>query len=182
MTTSFLVAARPFVRILGTNGESDPAARRELRGHDCLSRRACFDEVVENAVRYCFVEGAFIPIRCQIKFERLAFDAEAIGNVIDVDPGEIWLACDWTNRSEIVRFKMNPVVPAGRRIRESLESRLGGRSGYSHFAPSEKRQSTCAFCFCHGDIKFAQGRLRSIAPTYLECAQIIGRARIFFGQ
>jgi len=85
------------IRIFGTDGERDSATRRELRGHDCLTRRACFDEVVENAVRYCFVEGAFIPIRCQIKFERLAFDAEAIGNVIDVDPGKIRLTRDWTN-------------------------------------------------------------------------------------
>jgi hypothetical protein len=48
---------------------------------------------------------------------------------------------------------MYPVIPAGRGIRESLKPRLGRRSGNSHFTSSEKRQSTCTFCFCHGDIK-----------------------------
>jgi len=48
---------------------------------------------------------------------------------------------------------MYPVIPTGRRIRESLEPRLGRRGGQSRFISSEKRQSTCAFCFCHGDSK-----------------------------
>ncbi len=77
------------------------------------------------AVRYCFVEGALIPIRSKIKLERLAFDAETVRHVIDIDPGKIGLACDWANRSEIVRFEMNPIIPARRGIWEGLEARLG---------------------------------------------------------
>ena len=95
--SSAVAADSPFVRVLDTNGESDSATGGELRGHDRFARRACFYEIVKNAVGHRFVEGALIPIRREIKFERLTFNAEAIGHVLDVDPGEIWLACDWTN-------------------------------------------------------------------------------------
>ena len=136
---SFLAAARLLIRIFGAHGESDSAARRELRGHDGLAGRARFDEIVENAVGHCFVERALVAIRGEIKLERFALDAETIGRVIDIDPGEIGLAGDRANGSEIVRFKMNPVIAVRRRIRKSLESRLGGRSGKFRFASAEKR-------------------------------------------
>jgi hypothetical protein len=138
MTALLLVAASLPVWMLGANGERDSAARRELRGHDRLVGRACFYEIVENAVCHCFVKGALIPIRSQIKFEGFTFDAETVGHVIDIDPGKIRLTCDWTNRSEIVRFEMNPVIAARRRIWESLEPRLGRRGGQSRFTSSEK--------------------------------------------
>ena len=91
---------------------------------DSLAWRARFHEIVQNAVGYRFIEGALIPIRSKIKLERLAFDAETVRHVIDVDSGKIWLACDWTNGSEIVRFKMNPIIAARRGISESLQARL----------------------------------------------------------
>ncbi len=125
MTTSFLVAASRFVGILCADGERDAAASGELRGHDRLARRACFYEIVQNAVRYRFVEGALVSIGSKIKLKRLALDTESVGHVVDVDPGKIWLASDWANRSEIVRFEMNPVIPTRRRIWESLEPRFG---------------------------------------------------------
>jgi len=84
-------------RILGTDGERDSAPGGELRDYDCLTRCARLYEIVENAVRHRFVEGVLIPIRSKIKLERLAFDAETIGHVIDIDPGKIRLTRDWTN-------------------------------------------------------------------------------------
>ena len=125
MTTSFLLAASHFSRILGANSECNSAASRELCGHSCVARRACFYEIVQNAVRDRFIEGALIPIRSQIKLERLAFDTEAVWHVIDINPGEIRLAGDRTNRSEIIGFKMNPVIPTRCGIRKSLQPRLG---------------------------------------------------------
>ncbi len=125
MTTSFLVAASRFVRILGANSECNSAASGELRDHNCLAWRACFYEIVQDAVCDRFIEGALIPIRSQIKLERLAFDTEAVWHVIDIDPREIRLAGNRTNRSEIIRFKMYPVIPTRRGIRKSLQPRLG---------------------------------------------------------
>ena len=138
MTTSCLVAAGLLVWVLGANSERDSAASRELCGHNCLARRACFYEIVQDAVRDRFIEGALIPIRSQIKLERLAFDAETVRDVIDINPGKVRLARDWTNRSEVVGFEMNPVIAAWHGILESLQPRLGRRGGQSHFAPSEE--------------------------------------------
>ena len=117
-----------FVGILGTHRERDSAACGELRCDDCLARRACVHEIVENTVRDRFIERALIPIRGEIKLERFALDAQAVRHIIDIDPGEVRLARDRTNGSEIIRFKMNPVIPP-RRIWESLEPRLRGRRG-----------------------------------------------------
>jgi hypothetical protein len=143
-----------FVWIFGTHCESDSTARGELRGHDRFARSACFHKIVQDAVRYCFVEGALIPIRSEIKLERLTFDAKAVREVIDVDPGEIGLAGDWANRSEIVSLKMNPVIPTRSGIRESLEPGLG-RGGWNFCcASSENCQSSCTTSyFWHSNIK-----------------------------
>ena len=123
MTASFLLEARFFIWVLGTHGKSNSAPGGKLRGHDRLAWRACFYEIVENAVRYCFVEGAFIPIRREIKLKRFAFDAKSIRNIIDIDSGKIRLPRDWANRSEIVRFKVNLVI-AARGIWKGLKPRL----------------------------------------------------------
>ena len=119
-----------------------------MRGHDRFARSACFHKIVKNAVRDRFVKRALIPIRSEIKLERLTFDAKAVRHVIDIDSGKIRLTCDWTNRSEIVRFEMNSVIPTGRGIRESLEPGLGRRGGQLRFASSEKGQPGC-FYFRH---------------------------------
>ena len=84
-----------------------------MRGHDRFARRARFYEIVQNAVRDGFVERMLVSIRRKIKFERFAFDAEMVRHVINVDPGEIWLARDRANGSKIVRFEMNPIIAAG---------------------------------------------------------------------
>ena len=129
MTASSPVAIiSTFVRILRAHRERDSSTGGELRGHDCLARRACSHEIVQNAVRDRFIEGTLMPIGSKIKFERFAFDTEPIGYVIDIDPGKIRLARDRTNGSEVIRFKMNPVIPA-RRIWESLKARVCRRCG-----------------------------------------------------
>ena len=102
------------VWILGSDSERNSAAGRKLRGYDCLAWRACFYEIVEDTVGDRLIKGALVPIRREIKLEGFAFDAEAVWHVIDVDPGKIRLPCDWTNRSEIVRLKMYPVIAPGR--------------------------------------------------------------------
>src|SRR5437868_6571375 len=139
--------------IFGTHCERNSAARGELRGHDHFARSACFHKIVQNPVRDRFVKRALVPIRSEIKLERLTFDAKAFRNVIDVYPGKIGLARDWANRSEIVCFEMNPIVTTGGGIRESLKPGLGRGSCNFCFASSENCQSTCPFCLCHSNIK-----------------------------
>ena len=110
-----------------------------MRRHDCFARGAGFDEVIQNAVGDRFIERALIPIGREIKLERFAFNAEAVRNVVDVDPGEIGLAGNRTETGEIVGLKMNVIIPAGR-IRKRLEARLGWRSREFRFTPAEQRQ------------------------------------------
>ena len=120
MTASFLRRGRfRFVRILGTDRERNSAPRGKLRGHDRFARRTCFHKIVQNAVRDRFIKRALVPIRREIKLERLAFDAKTVRHVIDVDPGKIGLARDWANRSEIIRFEMNPIIAAARDLGKS---------------------------------------------------------------
>src|SRR5438552_2286316 len=103
-------------------------SEERLRGDDCFARRARFDEIVQDAVRDCFVERVLVSIRRQIKLKRLAFDAETIGYVIDIDLGEIRLPSNGTNGSEIICLKMNAVIAVGRWILEGLKPRFCGRS------------------------------------------------------
>jgi hypothetical protein len=97
MATSCLVAASLRVGVLRANSECDSATGRKLRDYDRLARCARFYEVVEDMVGYCFVKGALVSIRGQIKLERFAFDTDAVRHVIDIDPGKIGLTCDWTD-------------------------------------------------------------------------------------
>ena len=117
------------VRILGAHGKRDSTARGELRGDDCFARRARFDEVIQNPVGHSFVKCALVPIGRQVKFQGLALDAEAVGHVIDIDAAKIGLPCYRTDGSEIIGFKMNPIIAAWRRIWKSLQPRLGRRGG-----------------------------------------------------
>jgi hypothetical protein len=146
--------------MLSTHCESDSTPGGELRGDVRLARSTCFHKIVQNAVGDRFVEGTRVSIRSQIKLEGLAFDAELIRHIIDVDPGKIGLTRDRTNGSEIIRFKMNPVVSA-RRIWESFEPRLRRRRGQFRLASSQQCESTCNFSFCHCNIK-AVNRFASI--------------------
>ena len=125
---SLLVIAAGFVliRVIGAHCKRDSAARGELRSHDRFARCTGFHEIVKDPVCDCFVEGALVSIRCQIKFKRFALDAETVGYVVDVDPGKIRLTGDRANRSEIIGFKMDPVIPAQRWIWKRLEPRLRG--------------------------------------------------------
>lgn len=109
-----MVAANfTFVWVLRTNRKGDSAARGELGGDDYLTRRAGFHEIVQDAVRDCFVERVLVSIRRQIKLKRLALDAEPVRHVIDINLSEIGLTRDRTNGSKIVCIKMNPVIPIG---------------------------------------------------------------------
>ena len=128
-----------FVWILGAYCQRDSAACGKLRGDNGLARRARFDKIVQDTVCDCLVECSLVSIRRKIKFERLTFDTEMVGNIIDVNPGKIGLACDGTNGSEIIRFKMNAVVSLGCRIWKSLEPRLCRRNRDFCYSSSEKR-------------------------------------------
>src|SRR5205823_4261671 len=109
---------------LGPHGESDPASRGKLGGHAGVARSASAHEIIQDAVSDSLVKGPLISIGNQIKFQRLALDAELSRHVLDGNLREIHLAGYGTKRSEIGRLKSNPVISfCG--IWECLEARLG---------------------------------------------------------
>ena len=127
------------VRIFDTHSKRNSAARGELRRHDRFTGCAGLHKIIEDAIRDRFVERALVSIRREIEFERLTFDAEMVGHVIDIDPSKIGLACDRADRGEIICFKVNPVIPVRRRIWKYFEPRLRGGCRNSSFTVSEKR-------------------------------------------
>lgn len=130
-------SSNPFDGVLGAHSQRDSAACGELRRHDRFARGARFDEIVKDVVRDGFVECALVTVRREIEFQRLAFDAQPVRHVIDIDPGKIGLTGYRTNRSEIICFKMNAVIPVWSRIWERLQTRFGRRSWNFSVAVSE---------------------------------------------
>src|SRR5207245_9158038 len=131
-----IAANSAFVWIFSPHCERDSAARGELSGHNRFAWRARFHKIVENTIRDRFIKRSLSPVRSEIKFERLAFHAKAVRHVVDIDPGEIGLAGERTNGREIIRFKMNAIIPP-RWIMESFEPRLIRRRGQFRLASSE---------------------------------------------
>ena len=125
--------------MFGANGQCNSTARGKLRGHDCFPRRTRLYKIVQNAVGNCFVECALVSIRGEVEFERFTFNAKAVRNVIDIDPGEVGLAGDGTQAGEIVGFEMDVIIPA-RRVWKSLQSRFRGRRRQFRFTPAEQRE------------------------------------------
>ena len=160
--------ARFRIVIFGAHCERNSAARGELRGDDRFARSACFHKIVQDPVRDRFVKRALVPIRSEIKLERLTFNAKAFRNVINVYSGKIRLTGDRANRSEIVRFEMNAIIAASGGIRKSFESRLVRRSWNLRFASSENCQSTCPFCLCHSNIKVRPKAIEVNRPYLVE--------------
>ena len=90
------------------------------------------------------VEGAFVAIGGEIKFERLRLEAAFAGLVLDRDLRKIGLAGDGTERSEVSRFETNPVGAPGR-ILEGLEDIGTGRCGNASFAAAEEPEAFLPF-------------------------------------
>jgi hypothetical protein len=86
------VAPLARLRILDIHVRADSAAGGEGGGDFHRARLRRSDQVVQNAVRYVFVERAFAAIALQVKLERLELEAQAVGHVADRQRAEIGLA------------------------------------------------------------------------------------------
>ena len=151
-THSSAIAANFFLRtvpIFGPNAERDSAARGKLRGNCRFPGRTCSYEIVENAIGDGFVERPFVPIRSEIKLERLAFDAKQVRQIIDLDSREIGLAGHWTETREIVGLKMNVIVSTCR-IRKCFKARFRRTRRQFRFTAAQKSQArVLGFCPLH---------------------------------
>ena len=132
--------------MLGAHAQCDSATRGKLRGNGRSPRRTRFHKIVENTIGDGFVEGALVTIRRQIKLKRFAFDAQTVGDVIDLNSGEIGLTGYRTKTGEIVGFEMNVIIPA-RGIWKGFQTRFG-RSGRQFCLASAQQSEFCAFGIC----------------------------------
>src|SRR5690606_41934988 len=65
------------------------------------ARRSADLQVTGKAVRDGLVEGAVAPIRPDVQLQRLQLDAQGIGNVLEMQRGEVRLACLRTETGEL---------------------------------------------------------------------------------
>src|SRR5215468_6078468 len=125
-------------RMFRAYAEGDASTSGELGRNYGMTRCAGGNEIIQNAIGHCFVERADVSIGLQIKLERLAFNADPVGNVIDFNSGEISLAGHGTKRREIIGFKMNMILPSSR-VWKRLQFCLFGRSWNSGCGSTKER-------------------------------------------
>lgn len=65
------------------------------------------DEVIRDPVADRFVKGSLVPVGPEIELEALQLHAELIGDVTDLDPGEIGLAGPRTEAGELRAIQMD---------------------------------------------------------------------------
>ena len=86
------------------------------------------DHVIEDLIRNRFMESALISVGPKIKFEGLTFDALLIGDVLQLETGEIGLSGHRTKASELGTIEVDDKIPAWLGIWECFEisTRTGG--------------------------------------------------------
>lgn len=75
------------------------------------------------------MKGAVISVRTQIQLQRLAFDHQLAGHIIDDQVSEIGLAGHWADAGKLGAGKTYQIVDAWLWIWHSFKLRLFGRLG-----------------------------------------------------
>src|SRR4051794_9848202 len=127
--------------VLGNNGKRETSASDEFTFNPHAAGLTGGNEVVEDAIDDFLVEGRDIPIRREIKFQGLGFDALLIRNILKVNLGEVRLAGYRTQGSKFWRVDTNPVIAFWESVRESLEFGFSGRIGKGSVRVAEQSQA-----------------------------------------
>ena len=104
----FIFSARPAVIAIRVNADS--AARGENAGYFYVFGGHQADEVFHDDIDTILMKGPVIAETEQIQFQALAFHHFYIGNIIDVDGGEIRLAGDRTEAGKFRTVEAHPVI------------------------------------------------------------------------
>src|SRR4051812_8288705 len=105
-----------------------------------MARCAGPHKIVENTISNRLVERADVAIRREVKLQRFTFNANLVRNVIDLDPREVRLAGDRTERCKIVRFEMDAVMTFCR-VRKGLQPGVLRRSRDPGLAAPEQGET-----------------------------------------
>src|SRR6266849_9771478 len=103
----------------------------EAGGEAQKPRREQLDEVVADPVRDRFVEGAFVAEGPDVELEAFQLDALAVGNVVEIEGGEVGLPGPRAKAGELRNLHADQIVAARARIGKALQrlARLGRHSG-----------------------------------------------------
>jgi len=116
--------------VLGDDVGENAAAHVELRGQAHEARIAGAHQVVEDAIGDVFVEMPFLAERPDVELEALQLHATLVGDVIEIQGGEIRLAGFRAQAGEFRDFHMDVVIAAGIRVVEGFQGFAGqGRHG-----------------------------------------------------
>jgi len=114
------------IGITGGHGQGDSSPRIKLTRHVHLAGFDGFDEVFEDTIDDLFVEGGVIAEGEEVEFERLAFETETMGNIVDGDDAEIRLTGDGAEGGEFGAMEPDMVGAVGVGVLEGFETSLVG--------------------------------------------------------
>ena len=88
-----------------------------------------FDHRIKDAVDGLFMKGIIVTERKKKKFQRLALNAQLVGDIPQDNVPEVGLICHRAERGEFGTVELDFVVPVGIHIVKNLKSRLIGGLG-----------------------------------------------------
>ena len=111
--------------IVGVGMDADAAARDEEAENLDVAGGHKTDEVVEDDVDAVLVEVAMVSEGEEIEFQALTFHHALVGNIKNLDFGEVGLPSDWAERGELGTVELHPIIAFGMTVLEGFEH-LGG--------------------------------------------------------
>ena len=116
-----LFPARVRAAVVGVGMDGDAATGREFAPDLDILRIHERDEILHDDVHAILVEIAVVAEREQVELQALALHHALIRHVVDVDRGEIGLACDRTEARELGTVELHEVIVFGMLVLEGLE-------------------------------------------------------------
>ena len=107
--------------MLGRDCGENTAAHIELGTQTHVARSRGGHQVFQNLIGDGLVEGAFIAIGPDVEFQRLEFDATAVGNVVQKERGEVRLSGFWAQTSELRHRDLDGIIAPRIRVLKSLQ-------------------------------------------------------------
>lgn len=96
------------------------------------------DEIFKDPIDDLLIEASGIPKGGEVKLQGLALNAQNVGNISDVDRGEIRLTGNRAHRGKFRAIKIDPVTALLEPVRECFERFRGRTCRECGFGASEE--------------------------------------------
>jgi hypothetical protein len=111
--------------MLGFDLDANAAARVEQAGHFDPVRVQGLDQVIQHLIDDVLVEGAFVAVGPQVELEGFRLDHLLVGDVGDLNGGEVRLAGERAQAGELGRVQRHQVIAAGALVGEGFQLLAG---------------------------------------------------------